>query len=78
MYCPAMKLKPMHVKHLTHNKYSRNGDCNCSIFTLFGEVELILTIDFDFIQGFTLKFRPDDLEFRADDLSMFCTLNDRE
>lgn len=61
----------MHVKHLTHNKYSRNGDCNYSIFTLLVRVELILTIDFDFIQGFTLKFRPDDLEFRADDLSMF-------
>lgn len=35
------------------------------------EFELILTIDFDFIQGFTLKFRPDDLGFWADYLSMF-------
>lgn len=33
--------------------------------------EWILTIDFNFIQGFTLKFRPGDLEFWADDLRMF-------
>ena len=35
MYCPAIReLKLMHVNHLTHNKYSRNGNCNYSIFTL--------------------------------------------